>query len=93
MTHELSVAELESELCADLPERNMMRWRRRFRSHGFFGARASFGSAAASNETRQVNFNPQIVVNNGFVGGGVSLNSHNVNNNFTDQNLTPINIG
>ncbi len=94
MIQELSVAELEGELCADLPDRNMMRrWRRHFRRHGFFGASASFGSAAASNETRQVNFNPQIVVNNGVIGGGVSLDSHNVNTNFTNQNLTPINIG
>jgi hypothetical protein len=94
------MAELESELCAELPERNLMRRHKRFSRrhhfstrHGFSGAHASFGSAAASNSTTQVNFNPQIVINNGRVGGGVNLSSHNANFNTTNQNLVPINFG
>src|SRR5260221_8978937 len=97
MSHELSMTELEGELCAELPTRNLMRWRRH-RSRRFFGARssasASFGSAANSNSTQQVNFNPQIVINNGFVGGsGIHVSSHNENNNFTNQTALPINFG
>jgi hypothetical protein len=90
------MAELESEMCAELPERNMLR-RRRHHARRFFGgtsASASFGSAANANSTRQVNFNPQIVINNGFVGGsGIHISSHNENNNFTNQSAVPINFG
>jgi hypothetical protein len=95
MSHELSMAELEGELVAELPTRNLMRRRHR-RSRRFFGtsAFASFGSAANANSTEQVNFNPQIVINNGFVGGsGIHISSHNENNNFTNQSAVPINFG
>ncbi len=99
MSHELSMTELEGELCADLPERNMMRrgrwgWRHRHSFGARSSAFASFGSAANSNATEQVNFNPQIVINNGFVGGaGIHVSSHNENNNFTNQSAVPINFG
>jgi len=97
MSHELNMAELEGELCAELPTRNLMRWRRHRRSHRFFGASssafASFGSAANSNATQQINFNPQIVINNGDVGGGIHISSHNENNNTTNQSAVPINFG
>jgi hypothetical protein len=95
MSHELSMAELEGELVAELPTRNMMR-RHRHRRHHFFGtsAHASFGSAANANSTQQINFNPQIVINNGNVGGaGIHVSSHNTNVNHTNQTAVPINFG
>ena len=46
MKIELSITELENELSAELPTRNLMRWRHSRRGGG---AHASFGSAAASN--------------------------------------------
>ncbi len=124
MTNELSLAELESELCAELPTRNLMRRRRlrffkrsfrfsherfercdcerfggeRFNNFGgggeFFGGGGGFfgGSAFASNETFQSNFNPQVLVNNGFSGGG-SISSFNSNFNATSQFVSPVNIG
>jgi hypothetical protein len=97
MSNELNMAELDGELCAELPDRNMMRHHRRRRHHAV-GARssafASFGSAANSNSTSQINFNPQIVINNGRVGGsGISVSSHNSNFNTTNQTAVPINFG
>jgi hypothetical protein len=96
MTHELSLAELESELAAELPTRNLMRRRKR-QPFGWFpqaSAHASNGSAANANATYQINFNPQIVINNGTVGlGGISLESHNQNDNSAIQNAVPINFG
>ncbi len=96
MTHELSLAELERELTAELPERSLMRRRRQ--AYGWFPhasahASASFGSAANSNATRQINFNPQIVINNGTIGGGLSIESNNLNANAAQQNAVPINFG
>ncbi len=85
--YELSLVELESELAAELPTRNLLRRRR-----GGASARASFGSAAAANETSQSNWNPQTVINTGFIFGRVNVTSHNTNNNFTQQTLTPVNI-
>jgi len=97
MSHELSMAELEGELVAELPTRNLMRWRRHRRHHSFgasSSAHASFGSAANSNSTQQINFNPQIVINNGNVGGaGIHVSSHNSNVNHTNQTAIPINFG
>jgi hypothetical protein len=112
---ELSTAELEGQLCVELPTRALMRHRRHRRGFargygyghygnggygyggygygGYGGTFASFGSAAASNTTFQSNFNPQIAVNNGFVGGGFGISSFNSNANFTNQVLTPVNIG
>jgi hypothetical protein len=88
--YELSLVELESELSAELPTRNLMRRRKRASAH----ASASFGSAANANATYQINFNPQIVINNGTVGyGGISLESHNENTNQAIQNALPINFG
>jgi hypothetical protein len=98
MTHELSLADLEGELSAELPTRNLLRRRKR-QSFGWFPhasshASASFGSAANSNATYQVNFNPQIVINNGKVdGGGIDINSHNTNDNDNTQTAVPINFG
>lgn len=102
---ELSLGELEGELCAELPQRNLMRRRCRCRHHynnrGYFGggyyggnggAFASFGSAANSNSTYQVNFNPQIAINNG-IAGGIGIDSHNVNSNTSTQTALPINFG
>jgi hypothetical protein len=87
MMSELSLVELESELVAELPTRNLLR---RHRAHA--SARASHGSAAASNATYQINFNPQVVINNGVIAGPLSIISHNTNNNATNQSLTPLNI-
>lgn len=99
MTNELSLGELESELCAELPVRNLLRRRCRCRhSHRLHhavggGTSASNGSAANSNRTTQVNFNPQIVVNNGNAGtGGIHIDSHNQNNNTNNQTGIPINF-
>jgi hypothetical protein len=88
--YELSLVELESELAAELPTRNLLRRRR----HGGTSARASFGSGANANSTDQQNFNPQTVVNTGRVSGqGISLESHNENSNWNTQTATPINFG
>jgi hypothetical protein len=100
------MAELDAEVSTELPERTLMRRRRRWHSYGYgygygyryglgahTGAFASFGSVANANSTRQVNFNPQIVVNNGFVGGGIGISSHNANFNNTNQSGVPINFG
>ena len=90
MTHELSLVELESELSAELPTRNLMRRRKRASAH----ASASFGSAANANATYQINFNPQVVINNGKIdGGGIRISSFNHNNNDNTQNAVPINFG
>jgi hypothetical protein len=91
MSHELSMSELESELCTELPERQLMRHRRRH--HGGTSAHAAYGSGAAANSTHQVNFNPQIVINNGNHSGGSFVTSHNSNHNTTNQNVLPINFG
>lgn len=95
MTIELSFADLESEICTELPERNLMRRRCRHRHHHHAGggASASNGSAANANRTTQVNFNPQIVVNNGKVDGGINVTSHNRNTNTSNQTGIPINLG
>ncbi len=97
MFDELSMTELAAETCTVLPERTLLRRHRHFsRRHRGFGVRssahASFGSAANSNATYQVNFNPQIAINNGF-GGGISISSHNTNINHTNQTAVPINFG
>ncbi len=90
MTHELCLVELESELVAELPTRNLMRRRRGARAR----ASASFGSAANANATDQINFNPQIVINNGTIGGnGLSIESFNRNFNTAQQTAVPINFG
>jgi hypothetical protein len=90
MTHDLSVEELENEQCVELPTRTLLRRRR----HHGGGASASFGSAANANRTTQINFNPQIVINNGKVdGGGIDINSHNTNDNDNTQTATPLNFG
>jgi hypothetical protein len=91
MKIELSIGELESELSAELPTRNLLRRRRH---HGGTSARASFGSAANANSTHQSNSNPQTVVNLGHVwGSGIHVSSHNENNNTTNQTAVPINFG
>jgi hypothetical protein len=102
MRYELSLVELESELAAELPTRNLLRRRRR---HGGTSAKASFGSGANANSTDQQNFNPQTVVNTGRVesqpvptwtedrGGGISVESYNQNDNSNTQTATPINFG
>jgi hypothetical protein len=90
MRAELSMAELDAELSAELPDRTMLR-RRRHR--GGVSAFASHGSVANANHTTQINFNPQIVVNNGRVSGsGISISSHNSNHNTTNQTGVPINF-
>jgi hypothetical protein len=98
MSNELSLVELEGELAAELPERSLMR-RKRHQSWGWFphasaSASASYGSASNGNATYQVNFNPQIVINNGTVGGaGIQIGSNNANANTATQNALPINFG
>jgi hypothetical protein len=87
MMHELSLAELESELSAELPTRTLLR-RKRVSAK----ASAHHGSAAAGNATYQVNFNPQVVINNGTIGGPVNVSSFNRNFNTTQQQLQPVNI-
>lgn len=87
---ELSLSDLDAESCTELPARTLLRRHRRMRHHTA-GAFASFGSAANSNQTTQVNFNPQIVVNNGG-SGGVHVSSNNVNSNTTNQTAIPINF-
>jgi hypothetical protein len=87
--YELSLVELESELAAELPTRNLLR-----RKHASAHARASFGSGANANATSQENFNPQTVVNTGKVyGQGIELESYNQNDNWNTQTATPINFG
>jgi hypothetical protein len=94
MSNELSMVELEHEVCAELPERHLMRRHRRHHHVASASASAAFGSAANANSTHQVNFNPQIVINNGRVGGaGINVSSHNSNHNTTNQNALPINLG
>jgi hypothetical protein len=91
MTHELSLVELESELSAELPTRNLMRRRRH---HGGTSARASFGSGANANSTDQLNSNAQTVVNTGKVtGSGIRVSSYNQNDNSNTQTATPLNFG
>ncbi len=87
--YELSLVELERELAAELPTRNLLRRRRG--AHA--SARASFGSGANANATEQENINPQTVVNTGNVWGDIDLDSHNRNSNHTTQTATPINFG
>jgi hypothetical protein len=85
----MSLVELESELSAELPTRNLLRRRRGPSAH----ARASFGSAANANATQQENFNPQTVVNTGKVfGQGIEIESYNKNDNWNTQTATPINF-
>ena len=92
MKIELSIGELESELSAELPTRNLLRRRRHHR--GGTSAHASFGSAANANSTHQTNSNGQTVVNLGHVeGAGIRVSSHNTNNNTTNQTALPINFG
>ena len=84
---EISFVELESELSAVLPTRNLMRRRRG-------GVSASFGSAANGNSTFQENMNPQTVVNVGRLhDAGIKLSSYNTNSNDNTQTATPINFG
>ena len=98
MSSELSLVELESELVAELPERSLMR-RKRHQAWGWFphasaSASASNGSASNGNATYQINFNPQIVINNGTIGGnGLSIESNNENTNHSNQTGVPINFG
>ncbi len=97
MSTELSLAELENELATALPDRALMR--RKKHAWGWFPgasahASASYGSGSNGNATYQINFNPQIVINNGTVGGaGISIDSHNLNHNTATQTATPINFG
>ncbi len=87
--YELSLVELESELAAALPSRNLMR-----RHRGGVKAHASYGSGANANGTEQVNSNAQTVVNSGRVSGaGIRLSSFNRNSNTTTQTATPLNFG
>jgi hypothetical protein len=83
MSHELSLAELESELTLELPTRHLMRLRRRRFGHS---AVAIGGSVANSNHTVQGTNNPQTVINTGTVGpGGIVVQGNNQNNNTTTQ--------
>jgi hypothetical protein len=89
--YELSLVELESELSAELPTRNLLRRRRR---HGGTSAKASFGSGANANSTDQLNSNAQTVVNTGEVKHeGISVESYNQNDNSNTQTATPLNFG
>ena len=95
---ELSLVELESELSALLPTRNLMRRKRcGCRSHGGNGGNgisADHGSAANGNSTSQLNSNPQFVVNTGRLhSAGIKLSSYNTNSNDNTQTATPINFG
>jgi hypothetical protein len=90
--YELSLVELESELSAELPTRNLMRRRRHM--GGGTSAHASFGSGANANSTDQLNSNAQTVVNSGTVkSGGIRVSSYNTNSNHNTQTATPLNFG
>ncbi|HEX6817558.1 MAG TPA: hypothetical protein VF120_04225 [Ktedonobacterales bacterium] len=98
---ELSLVELESELSAVLPPRNLMCHRRRRKvkhcscgNGGSNGISADHGSAANGNVTNQTNSNPQTVVNTGRLhDAGIHVDSHNSNSNSNTQTGTPINFG
>ncbi len=90
MKSELSHLDLDHELIAALPARELMR-RHRSRARVHAHAHASFGSGANANATHQVNSNPQTVVNVGGLGSS-NLTSHNSNHNTTNQNAVPINF-
>ena len=86
MNVELSLDELLAEGGSELPERALMRHRRR---HGGASAFASGGSVANANDTNQVINNPQIAVGN---GGPVTQVGNNSNSNSTTQNGTVLNF-
>jgi hypothetical protein len=68
---QLSLVALDHELVVELPERVLMRRRRRHApTHTAMGsaASASHGSAGNSNTTQQGNTNPQSVLNLGILG-------------------------
>jgi hypothetical protein len=93
MTYELSLAELESELSAELPARDLMHfYRRRKYGSGGASAGASFGSVANANHTQQSNINPQTLVNTGNVNGNIFVTSNNRNTNSNTQFGTPVNF-
>jgi hypothetical protein len=79
--YELSLVELESELSAELPTRDLMCCRRRRKKHhrhhsgngGNNGTSANNGSVANSNSTKQVIFNPQVAIVTGVNGGGAGV--------------------
>lgn len=95
---ELSLLELDGELAAELPARNLMRRKKKHAAYGWFpkasaSASASYGSASNANATYQINFNPQIVINNGTISNaGIGLLSGNANGNANTQTGVPINF-
>ncbi|HEX6819563.1 MAG TPA: hypothetical protein VF120_14390 [Ktedonobacterales bacterium] len=95
--YELSLAELESELSALLPPRNLMCHRRRRKAvkhAASAGNSASYGSALNADSTTQTNSNPQTVVNTGTLhSAGIKLNPSNTNSNTNQQTGTPLNFG
>src|SRR5689334_7000457 len=93
--YELSLVELETELAAELPTRSLMRVKKSSKGgRASAHANGSFGSGANASAIYQVNFNPQIVINNGNLEhAGISLDSHNDNFAHATQTATPINFG
>jgi hypothetical protein len=83
---ELSLDELLAEGGSELPERALMRHRRR---HGGASASAFGGSVANSNSTDQSISNPQIAIGN---GGPVTQVGNNTNSNTTSQSGTVLNF-
>lgn len=105
--YELSLVELESELFAELPTRDLMcaRRRRRKKHHrqhaGNNGTSANNGSVANSNSTKQVIFNPQVAIVTGVNGNGAGLQGNgalitqaglNTNGNTNTQFGVPVNF-
>ncbi len=84
---ELSLDELLGESGSELPERALMRHRRRRKVSS--AAFASDGSVANSNSTSQSIDNPQIAIGN---GGNVTQVGNNTNNNSTTQVGIPFNF-
>ena len=99
--YELSLVELESELSALLPARELMS-RRHGRRHGGTSAKANNGSVANANSTSQTISAPQTAIVTGINGGllGIGQNNRalvaqvglNTNTNSNTQFGTPVNF-
>jgi hypothetical protein len=98
VTDELSLAELENELCEALPDRTLLCHRRsrnlsfvRRHHHHFNGGEnfergrdfGFFGGVSNFNSTNQSIFNPQTAI--GFGGGGITQVGGNTNFNNSTQ--------
>ncbi len=100
---EMSLIELESELAAALPTRNLMCRRRARRHHSGSnnGTSANNGSVANSNSTSQSISNPQTAIATGINSGPAGLQANgalvaqigaNNNSNTNTQFGAPVNF-